>query len=600
MRSTLSILLLFTAVAAFCSVPQPEYVPLCDSPLALGPLTAGGAASARSVSPAVWNGQSFIVFFNDGATLYYRRFFADGTPADPRIVLASTNLSESVVSAVYTGNGFAIAYEVQSTVYRQVYFMTLDRYCNILSGPTKVSMVGYAEDGSVWAWGINASGELGDGKGGYDYNAELVLNLADAQELSSGSVHSLVIRSDSRVWGWGQNYIGCLGICGTSQAPAPVQVTEGEGYSRVAAGHDHSLGLKTDGTVWGWGCNEAGQLGDGTEYSSSEPVQAIGLEDIIAIAAGEGFSMALQDDGTVWTWGSGNCIGNGTWDNSNVPVHLTTLEGITAISARCYSPLALKSDGTVWAWAGMYYGNSPVQVTGLSNITNVASGASFYLAMSNDGTVWAWGCNFCGQLGDGTNDDSETPVQVSGLSNVTAICAGGDHAMAMKNDGTLWAWGSDGVGQLGNGTAVDSNVPVRVLSVLNPLRISAGADFSTALLPRSSMEVSSAVAEIPLRLVRDDSSSTGYYAYFDCIEHAEGYNIYEGDTASFYSHSGAPGNLCQTGFTDMGGGQLRAEISPSPGDHYYLVTACGAGIEGPSGYDSLGAEISATYSTCEP
>lgn len=142
MRTFVSLLLLFTVFAAFGSVPQPEYVPLCDSPLALGPLIPGGAVSARSVAPVIWNGRDFAVFFNDGGSLYFRRFYADGTPADARTFITSTDLSESVVSAVYNGNGYGIAYEVQSAVYRQIYFVRTDRYGNVLSGPTKVSMTG--------------------------------------------------------------------------------------------------------------------------------------------------------------------------------------------------------------------------------------------------------------------------------------------------------------------------------------------------------------------------------------------------------------------------------------------------------------------------
>jgi len=149
-------------------------------------------------------------------------------------------------------------------------------------------------------------------------------------------------------------------------------------------------------------------------------------------------------------------------------------DGITAIAGGGTHSLALKNDGTVWAWGYNGYGqlgnggtyttsNVPVQASGLTGgITAIMGGHHHSLALKNDGTVWAWGYNYYGQLGNGTNTNSNVPVRVSGLAGITKIAGGGLHSLALKNDGTVWAWGYNYYGQLGNGIYSASNVPVRV------------------------------------------------------------------------------------------------------------------------------------------
>src|SRR6266446_4685985 len=89
-------------------------------------------------------------------------------------------------------------------------------------------------------------------------------------------------------------------------------------------------------------------------------------------------------------------------------------------------------------------------------------------ATTVSGTVSAWGFNLEGELGNGTNTTTypfglNTPGPVSGLTGVTAIAGGGRHSLALKSEGTVWAWGNNFAGQLGNGTETNSNVPVQVL-----------------------------------------------------------------------------------------------------------------------------------------
>ena len=240
--------------------------------------------------------------------------------------------------------------------------------------------------------------------------------------------HSLALKQDGTVYAWGYNIYGELGNGtdgGSSNVPVPVSGLTG--ITQIACGYYHSLAIKIDNTAWAWGYNGSGELGNGTNTNSNVPVQVTGLTNIIALAGGNSFSLAIKNDSTVWAWGSNNEgeLGNGTNANSNIPVQVSGLSGIIAIAGGVYHSLALKNDGTVWTWGFNMYGqlgngtntdsNIPVQVTGLTGIVAIAGGYAHSLAMKNDGTCWAWGYNSYGQLGNGTYNNSNVPVQVTGL-----------------------------------------------------------------------------------------------------------------------------------------------------------------------------------------
>jgi alpha-tubulin suppressor-like RCC1 family protein len=217
------------------------------------------------------------------------------------------------------------------------------------------------------------------------------------------------------------------------------------------------------------------------------------------IAAGAYHSLAVCSDNTARTWGYNNRgeLGNGTNANSNVPVQVSGLTGIIAIAGggsqytnNGYS-LALKNDGTVRAWGWNTLGqlgngtntdsNIPVTVSSLTGVSAIAAGNVTSLALKNDGTVRAWGYNGQGQLGNGNNTDSNVPISVSSLTGITAISAGSSHSLALKNDGTVRAWGQNLYGQLGNGSNTDSNVPVQVTGLAGIIRIAEGEQHSLAL-----------------------------------------------------------------------------------------------------------------------
>ncbi len=296
-------------------------------------------------------------------------------------------------------------------------------------------------DGTVWAWGDNNLGQLGDGTTTNRYTPVQVLGLSGVTAIAAGYGHSLALKNDGTVWAWGYNSNGQLGDGTTTNRYTPVQVTGLSGVTAIAVGRSHSLALKNDGTVWAWGYNYRGQLGDGTTTNRYTPVQVLGLSGVTAIAAGEMHSLALKNDGTVWAWGYNgfNQLGDNSYTDSTTPVQVTVssttkLSGVIAISAGRNFSLALKNDGKVWGWGdksynqlgNVAYGNR-AEFTGITDMTAIASGYSDSLALKNDGTLWTWG-------------GGNTLTQVSYINGVTAFAVGSGLKLAVKNDGTVWSW----------------------------------------------------------------------------------------------------------------------------------------------------------------
>jgi len=331
------------------------------------------------------------------------------------------------------------------------------------------------DDGTVWTWGQNNNGQLGDGTITDSHTPVQVQGLNNITAVSASANHyTIALRYDGTVWSWGRNDRGQLGDGTTTRRLTPVQVQGLNNVTAVSAGDNHAIALRNDGTVWAWGYNWYGQLGDGTIIEHYTPLQVQGLNNITAVSASERHTVALREDGTVWAWGDnlGGQLGDGTTTARHTPVQVQGLNNVTAVSAGDRHTIALRNDGTVWAWGGNYEGqlgdgtttnrHTPVQVQGLNNIIAVSAGWDHTVALRNDGTVWAWGQNGWGQLGDGTTINLFTPVQAQGLNNATAVSAGSG-AVALRDDGTVWAWGVNWFGQLGDGTTTQRLTPVQVV-----------------------------------------------------------------------------------------------------------------------------------------
>jgi alpha-tubulin suppressor-like RCC1 family protein len=381
------------------------------------------------------------------------------------------------------------------------------------------------------AWGLNNSGQLGDGtntgpeqcgpeKAACSTTPVEVSGLSGVVAVAGGPVlrnhFSLALLNGGKVDAWGENGSGQLGDGTTANSDVPVAVKELSGATAIAAGKEHALALLANGTVEAWGEGFRGQLGDGTTEASDVPVAVKELTGAVAVSAGGEYSLALLSSGTVEAWGANDSgqLGDGTTTNSDVPVAVSGLSGVVAISAGSRSALALLSGGTVVAWGNNPSGqlgdgtteasDVPVAVNGLSNVGAISAGEEHGLALLKDGTVKAWGLNEKGQLGDGASTGpescgtlpphpcSKTPLAVSGLSGVSAVSGGGQYSLALRSDGAVEAWGANGDGQLGDGTSLGpepcglgacSTIPGAVSKLGGVKGISGGGQHSLAFGP---------------------------------------------------------------------------------------------------------------------
>jgi alpha-tubulin suppressor-like RCC1 family protein len=344
-------------------------------------------------------------------------------------------------------------------------------------------------DGTVWTWGANFSGKLGIGLDQTNltrmpvpvevHGPGDVSFLHPMKAALAGEVHNLAVASDGTLWAWGNNMFGQLGDGTTNASSTPVQVSFLHSVTALGGRGYHSLAIQADGSVWAWGWNSAGELGNGTTNATLVPVQVIGLTNPVVVSGGYKYSIALMTNGTVFQWGHGRVIGN-----SYAPVQTPGLSNIIAVSGGWDHALALASNGTVWAWGQNGVGEigdgttnnrpAPVQITTLSNIIAVSGGDWHSSALAVDGTVWKWGRNDVGQLGNGTADGAgnyvphPVPAKIqldnngAPFTNIVMVAARDWHNIAVKSDGSVWQWGANDQGQCGDNTTTDRYRPVQV------------------------------------------------------------------------------------------------------------------------------------------
>ena len=291
---------------------------------------------------------------------------------------------------------------------------------------------------------------------------------------ASGS-HTVALQANSSLWAWGYNGAGQLGDGTTANRLSPMPVWTNLTWAAVSVGMDHTLALTTDGSLWVWGYNSDGQLGDGTTTNRLSPVPVGMNHTWAAVSAGDFHTIALATNGSLWAWGwnADGKLGDGTTVTRLSPVSVGTNRTWTALSAGGAHTLALATDGSLWAWGANYNGQlgdgtttnrrSPVPVGSNRTWIAVSAGGAHTLALATDGSLWAWGGNAFSELGDGTTTNRLSPVPVGTNHTWAAVSAGDFHTIALATNGSLWAWGWNIHGQLGNGTTTTTNTPQPVL-----------------------------------------------------------------------------------------------------------------------------------------
>jgi len=248
-------------------------------------------------------------------------------------------------------------------------------------------------------------------------------------------------------------------------------------------------------SLYTWGRNDEGQIGDGTLVDRNTPTAIGGAGEWVDVTGGANHTCAVKTNGTLWCWGYNvyGQLGNGTNTGSTTPVQEAgAATDWVSVDAGANHTCARKTDGTVWCWGWNLDGqlgngtntdtNAPVQVGVDTDWVALATGRSHTCAIKTNGTLWCWGWNFYGQLGNGTNTSTNSPVQVGSDTNWASVSGGRHHTCATRTapNRTLWCWGLNTYGQLGNGTNSNTNSPTQVGIDTNWVTPATGGDHSCA------------------------------------------------------------------------------------------------------------------------
>ena len=271
-----------------------------------------------------------------------------------------------------------------------------------------------AQDGSLYMWGVNDFGQIGDGTTKNRYKPTKILD--HVVSVSLGDYYSGAITQDGSLYMWGSNVYGQIGDGTTEDRYKPTKILDH--VIAVSLGYCHSGAITQDGSLYMWGSNDSGQIGDGTTEDRYKPTKI--LDHVIAVSLGVSHSGAITQDGSLYMWGSNSRggIGDGTTEVRYKPTKI--LDHVIAVSLQT--------------------GNSG--------------------AITQDGSLYMWGSNVYGEIGDGTEEDRYKPTKI--LDHVIAVSLGVGHSGAITQDGSLYMWGWNSDGQIGDGTTKARYTPTQI------------------------------------------------------------------------------------------------------------------------------------------
>ena len=310
--------------------------------------------------------------------------------------------------------------------------------------------------------------------GVYVYPTKIETEKGWARVAGTDGGHYLGIKTDGSLYAWGNNDRGQLGDGTYENRTHPVRVGSDNDWASVEIGDNYSFGLKKDGTLYAWGSNGFGQLGDGTYEGKNTPTRISPKGFWKKIETRWGYTLALKKDGSLYEWG----LDNPTFFGSDIPVPIESGNDWDDIDAGFWYNLAVKKDGKLYAWGHNGFSRigvtvdkkSPVRVGSDSDWAVASAGCYHSLGLKTDGSLYSWGNN------------RFIPTQIGEQTNWASISAGWQQNLALTSEGFLYAWG-----YFGDDFGYDDNpnnyipYPVRIGNETDWKSISAGKNFNLAV-----------------------------------------------------------------------------------------------------------------------
>ena len=314
------------------------------------------------------------------------------------------------------------------------------------------------EDGSLYMWGSNVAGELGNGTTtGSKIPQKIMDNIVS---VSLGYDHAGAITEDGSLYVCGGNHSGSLGDGTNKNSYIPKKVMDNVIY--VSLGTESSAAITENGDLYTWGRNNYGQLGDGTTKNKDRPQKI--MDNVRSVCLGSDYCGAITNDNCLYMWGCNDYgqLGDGTRKSSSKPTKL--MENMKEISLGVRYCGAIDMSGDLYMWGsnsnnqiGQNINNDGKPIKIMEKITKVNLGYGHTGALSEEGCLYMWGKNDAGQLGI---EGEKNSVKV--IEDVKEFSLGWEHTGALTNDGILYMWGYNYFGQIGDGTTVNRYSPVHI------------------------------------------------------------------------------------------------------------------------------------------